>query len=176
MRLRRLELAIIGVTLAFAVFMGGFFTGRNWNAVNIMPVQTQSEGSSQADTSVVIPTAPTAVLEASDVPDTRELQQTMQASPDDRAEQGGEVSGTVPESAGSEQVPGLPRDDDGRININIASQAELTDLPGIGNVLATRIVEYRMLYGDFRRIEDLRNVSGIGEKRFEAIADKITVG
>jgi competence protein ComEA len=50
------------------------------------------------------------------------------------------------------------------------------DLPGIGSVLASRIVDYRRQHGDFARVEDLRNVSGIGEKRYEAIYDKVTVG
>jgi competence protein ComEA len=50
------------------------------------------------------------------------------------------------------------------------------DLPGIGPVLAERIFEYRRQNGPFSSIEDIRRVSGIGEKRYEAIQDKITVG
>jgi competence protein ComEA len=64
----------------------------------------------------------------------------------------------------------------GRININTASRSELMDLPGIGSSLSERIVDYRNTHGSFRTIEDLRRVSGIGEKRFEAIMNRITVG
>jgi len=68
------------------------------------------------------------------------------------------------------------RDAQGRININTASRSELMDLPGIGSSLSERIVDYRNANGPFRSIEEIRNVSGIGERRFEAIMDKITVG
>ncbi len=64
----------------------------------------------------------------------------------------------------------------GKININRASAAELDQhLSGIGPTLAQRIVDYREKNGPFRKIEDLRNVSGIGEKRFAEIKDQIDV-
>ena len=62
----------------------------------------------------------------------------------------------------------------GKININSCSKEELMSLPGIGEVTATRILEYRKSY-KFKSIEDIMNVSGIGEKKFEAIKDLITV-
>lgn len=61
------------------------------------------------------------------------------------------------------------------ININISSARELESLDGIGQVLAERIVEYRKNNGFFDRIEDIKNVSGIGEKKFDAIKEMITV-
>jgi len=64
----------------------------------------------------------------------------------------------------------------GKININRASAAELDQhLSGIGPALAQRIVEYREKNGPFRSIEELRNVSGIGEKRFAEIKDQVDV-
>lgn len=64
----------------------------------------------------------------------------------------------------------------GKININRASAAELDQhLSGIGPTLAQRIVDYREKNGPFRTIEDLRNVSGIGDKRFAEIKDQVDV-
>ena len=63
----------------------------------------------------------------------------------------------------------------GLVNINTATLEQLETLPGIGPVLAQSIIDYREEHGPFARIEDLRNVSGIGEKRFEDLKDKVTV-
>lgn len=52
----------------------------------------------------------------------------------------------------------------GSLNINAASPAELQKLPGIGPALSQRIEKYRRVYGPFRRVEDLMQVRGIGEK------------
>ncbi len=64
---------------------------------------------------------------------------------------------------------------DGPVNINTASLEDLMQLPGIGEVLAQRILDYRDTHGGFSSIEELMNVSGIGEKRFNAVRDSITV-
>ena len=61
------------------------------------------------------------------------------------------------------------------ININIASIDELMSLTGIGESKAKSIIEYRSTNGKFNTIEDLKNISGIGEFLFEKIKDKITV-
>jgi len=62
-----------------------------------------------------------------------------------------------------------------KIDIDRAEPWLLQALPGIGEVLAQRIVDYRSENGPFRRIEDLLKVSGIGEGTFENIKDRITV-
>lgn len=62
-----------------------------------------------------------------------------------------------------------------KVNINTASQTELETLNGIGPSTASKIIEYREENGKFRRIEDLKNVSGIGEAKYEAIKDNIVV-
>ena len=61
------------------------------------------------------------------------------------------------------------------ININTASKEELESLPGIGDVIAERIVTYREENGGFDTVEEIMKVSGIGEKKFEAIKDMIIV-
>ncbi len=65
--------------------------------------------------------------------------------------------------------------DDELININTASLEELMTLNGIGEVKAQAIIDYRETYGLFPNINSLMNVSGIGDKTFAKIADKITV-
>lgn len=64
---------------------------------------------------------------------------------------------------------------DGKININKATKEELDTLPGIGEVTAQRIIDFREQHGNFQKIEDIMNVSRIGPKLFEQIKDKITV-
>ena len=61
------------------------------------------------------------------------------------------------------------------ININFASLSELVQLPGIGDVIAQDIIDYRNKYGQFKTKEELKNVKGIGEKKFEKIKDLISV-
>lgn len=61
------------------------------------------------------------------------------------------------------------------ININTATALELCSLPGIGEGLAAKIIEYREKNGAFRDISDIIDVSGIGIATFEEIKDKITV-
>ncbi|MBI4168783.1 MAG: helix-hairpin-helix domain-containing protein [Acidobacteria bacterium] len=63
-----------------------------------------------------------------------------------------------------------------KININTAGVEELVTLPGIGRVYAERIVEYRQKNGPFKKVEDILNVRGVGEKTFEKIKDRLTVG
>ena len=64
----------------------------------------------------------------------------------------------------------------GKININTAAAEELVSLSGIGEGRAADIIAYRKENGAFSRIEDIMKVSGIGEKTFEEIKERITVG
>jgi competence protein ComEA len=62
------------------------------------------------------------------------------------------------------------------ININTATSAELEALPGIGPKVAARIVEYRKTKGPFKKIEELMNVQGVGEKSFLKLRPQLTTG
>ncbi len=75
-------------------------------------------------------------------------------------------SGTGTEAAASE-------DSDGKININTATLEELTQISGIGEARAEAIIRYREEHGDFSCIEDIKNVSGIGDGLFEKMQDEI---
>ena len=61
------------------------------------------------------------------------------------------------------------------VNLNTATQAQLETLPGIGAKAAERILEYRQKNGQFKKIEDLMNVKGVGEKSFLKLKSLITV-
>jgi len=62
------------------------------------------------------------------------------------------------------------------INLNTATVEQLDGLPGVGQKLAARIVEYRQKNGPFKKVEDLMNVKGIGEKNFLKLRSRLTVG
>lgn len=62
------------------------------------------------------------------------------------------------------------------ISINTADKADFMALPGIGEVLALRIIAYREEHGSFTYLEELMNVEGIGEGRMEEIMEYITIG
>lgn len=61
------------------------------------------------------------------------------------------------------------------INLNIATSAELETLTGIGVSTAKKILDYREKNGKFKSIEEIKNVSGIGDAKYAAIKDDITV-
>ncbi|MGE8078215.1 helix-hairpin-helix domain-containing protein [Peribacillus loiseleuriae] len=64
---------------------------------------------------------------------------------------------------------------DGKINLNTATQAELETLTGVGPSKALSIIDYREKTGKFQSVEDLKKISGIGDKTFEKLKDSIKV-
>ncbi len=72
-------------------------------------------------------------------------------------------------------IGSIGREDEGKVNINTASASEIERLPGIGPVLAGRIVDFREKRGPFGTPEDIMKVSGIGPRIYESIKDSISV-
>ena len=63
----------------------------------------------------------------------------------------------------------------GKVNINTATASQLTELPGVGEKLAARIVEFRQKQGPFKSTQELMNVKGIGEKNLQKLQQYLTV-
>jgi len=87
----------------------------------------------------------------------------------------GEAAPAGSAAAGGSSSGGGNADPSGLVNLNSATQAELEALPGIGPSLAGAIVTERERRGGFRSVNELRDVRGIGEKRFADLKDKVTI-
>lgn len=105
-------------------------------------------------------------------------QEEMERQGLDPAEMAGASDGQMNGSAGTGQNTGMTAQvqQDNRININTADEAQLTTLTGIGATRAQAIIAYREENGPFAAIEDIMNVQGIKEGTFAKIKDEIVVG
>ena len=74
-----------------------------------------------------------------------------------------------------DEISNVKSKKDEKININTADQIELEEIPGVGESTAQKIIEYRETNGKFKTIEDIKNVNGIGESKFENMKEKICV-
>ncbi|MEZ4210312.1 MAG: ComEA family DNA-binding protein [Patescibacteria group bacterium] len=87
---------------------------------------------------------------------------------------GDKLQPTTPTISSSATTPSTPVTSS-KININTATASQLDILPGIGPVTAQRIIDHRILNGDFSSIEDIQNVTGISTAKFDQLKDMITV-
>ncbi|MGE7764447.1 helix-hairpin-helix domain-containing protein [Peribacillus sp. NPDC096540] len=78
-------------------------------------------------------------------------------------------------SSGTVATGGASGESRGQVNLNTATKEDLETLSGIGSSKATAILEYRDTIGKFKQIDELKNVSGIGDKTFEKLKDSISV-
>jgi competence protein ComEA len=78
-------------------------------------------------------------------------------------------------AAAGPTAPGGPGAPVGRVDLNAATVEQLDALPGVGPVTAQRILEWRTRHGRFARVEQLREVEGIGERRFGQLRELVTV-
>ncbi|MDI6817106.1 MAG: ComEA family DNA-binding protein [Actinomycetota bacterium] len=78
-------------------------------------------------------------------------------------------------AGGDSGVVGDPAAVGGKINLNLATAEQLDSLSGVGEVTAKKIIDHRTKKGPFRRVEDIMQIDGIGQKKFEKLKDEITV-
>jgi competence protein ComEA len=83
--------------------------------------------------------------------------------------------GATPAPAVAAPAAGAAPGEGGKVNLNTATLAQLDALPGVGPVLAQRILDQRQRRGGFRSVDDLRHVDGIGDSRFEDLKALVTV-
>ena len=74
-----------------------------------------------------------------------------------------------------DETSNIKRKENEKININTADQSSLEEIPGVGKATAQKIIEYRKTNGKFKSIDDIKNVSGIGDSKFENMKEKICV-
>jgi len=84
-------------------------------------------------------------------------------------------TGTGPPASGGGLGSGSASGAGGKINLNTATLDQLESLPGIGEVLGQRILDFRQAHGPFHSVNDLLNVSGIGPSHLADLKDKVTV-
>lgn len=83
-------------------------------------------------------------------------------------------SAAAPSSSSASSSPSTSAQG-GKVNINSANAEQLMEIDGIGEATAAKIIAYREENGPFKSIEDIKDVSGIGDKKFESMKDSITV-
>ncbi|MDR1157339.1 MAG: helix-hairpin-helix domain-containing protein [Oscillospiraceae bacterium] len=166
---RRLTFVTLTLCALFAAFCLGYFLAGRTRPGTFSIVATPQDQPDNLPAAVSaapppVSTVPPSGLEAEPALGAESETETETGTPDTPA---GPAIITGPEDKAAVWQP---------VNINRATAEELTDLPGVGPVLAERIIAWRTEHGGFSDPSQLMEVSGIGEKRYAQLKDLITTG
>ena len=153
--------ALAALVLLFGGFTGGFFLGRNTRVETIQTTKTVRE-TVPGETVVVLREILVTLPPETTPPTVPATEPPVRSEPAKQTE-------TKKSSGSTEKKVTFP------VNINTASKKELDALPGIGEVLAQRIIDYRSANGPFSTVDELTKVKGIGEKTLEKLKPYATV-
>lgn len=165
---------LLTLTVVFAAFTLGLFLGRNMNHSDIQLSTVSAATVTQATESTQLQLAAEPAATQSQAPETTMPEQT-ETQPPASEETAPSETGQSQDETTQPATADENAEASGLININTATRAQLETLPGIGEVLAQRIIDYREANGPFTSVNQLTQVKGIGEKRLAAIIDLITV-
>ncbi|MCM3566547.1 helix-hairpin-helix domain-containing protein [Neobacillus mesonae] len=87
----------------------------------------------------------------------------------------GIIAAKAQAGGGDSRNPGSAANQQRKINLNKANSQELQNLPGVGPAKADAIIEFRETKGGFKTVDDLKNISGIGDKTFEKLKDLVDI-
>ena len=153
--------ALAALVLLFGGFTGGFFLGRNTRVETIQTTKTVRE-TVPGETVVVLREVLVTLPPETTPPTVPATEPPVRSEPAKQTE-------TKKSSGSTEKKATFP------VNINTASKKELDALPGIGETLAQRIIDYRSANGPFSTVDELTKVKGIGEKTLEKLKPYATV-
>ena len=157
-----IKLAMLAVTLGSLVWIGSVtpirqVTPQHIQPADAAPISAPSRPSANSPSIESLPAdASSAVPEASGphaAPPVQEVPTPLQAG----------------------NSPAVSSDPSRRVDLNRATASDLEALPGIGPKLAQRVIEHRMSHGLFTKVEDLRQVKGIGHKKFDRLRPHVLV-